>query len=355
MPPLASARPTIVVKGQDSAALTAGLLALTIVESTEGSHGCEAVFGNWGTPAAGQAGFLYFDRQLLDFGVSFLVRPPNSRSVSFDGSIVALGAGFPRDSPPTTTVRAEDRCIDLRMTPRTRTFEGVSDSDVMNRIASDHGLTPVIDVTGGQHKILAQVNQSDLAFLRDRARAVDADIWIDGDALHAHTRARRQDATVALALGGALREFSVVADLTHQRTAVVVGGWDVQRKEAIESVATDAVLAREIGDRVSGPALLASHFGSREESVVHTVPTSRDEGRARAESCFRTNARGFVVGRGVADDGEWRIRAGAHLDLTGVGPLFSGPYYVTESCRIFDAQSGMRTEFTAQTTGLGRG
>ena len=145
-----------------------------------------------------------------------------------------------------------------------------------------------------------------------------------------------------------------MADLAHQRTAIVVGGWDVQRKAAIESVATDAVLAREIGDRVSGPALLASRFGSREEAVVHAVPMSNEEGRALADASLRATAREFVVGHGVADDAEWQIRAGAPVDITGVGPLFSGSYYVTQSRHVFDAQGGMRTEFTAQTAGLGR-
>ena len=35
-------------------------------------------------------------------------------------------------------------------------------------IASDHSLTPEIDASGPTHKVLAQVNQSDLAFLRER-------------------------------------------------------------------------------------------------------------------------------------------------------------------------------------------
>jgi len=68
------------------------------------------------------------------------------------------------------------------MTRRTRSFADASDADVMRTVAQDHSLTPDIDVSGPTHKVLTQVNQSDLAFLRERARAVDAEVWVEGTA-----------------------------------------------------------------------------------------------------------------------------------------------------------------------------
>ena len=50
--------------------------------------------------------------------------------------------------------------------------------------------------------MLAQVNQSDLAFLRDLARREDAQIWVDGTTLKAATRAPRNGGTVELAWAG---------------------------------------------------------------------------------------------------------------------------------------------------------
>ena len=76
---------------------------------------------------------------------------------------------------------AEDRFQDLRMVRRSRTFEDVSDRDVIEQIAGEHGLTTDVDLDGPTYRVLAQVNQSDLAFLRERARAVDAELWLDGD------------------------------------------------------------------------------------------------------------------------------------------------------------------------------
>ena len=92
------------------------------------------------------------------------------------------------------------------MTRRSRTYEESSDADAVRFIASKHGLKPQVDMDGPTHAVLAQVNQSDLAFLRERARAVDAEVWVEGDTLHAQARARRNAGKVSLEYGRTLRE-----------------------------------------------------------------------------------------------------------------------------------------------------
>jgi uncharacterized protein len=343
---LRSGRPTIGVGGQDDADLEAGLLGLSVVETAQGLYRCEAVFGNWGGDD-----FRYFDRRKLDFGKPFSVKI--GADVIFDGKITALEAHFPYGKPPEIAVLAEDRFQDLRMTRRSRAFEDVSDADVIRRIASDHGLRPSVDVQGPTHKVLAQVNQSDLAFLRDRARAVGAELWMEGDALHAAPRSSRGRASVELKPGGALRELSILADLAAQRTSVTVGGWDVSRKEAISREATDAILQGELGSDESGASVLRAALGRRKEAIAHGVPLTGEEAQRRAEAHMRAIARRFVVARGVAEP-DGRLRVGATAELQDVGPLFNGRYYVSEVRHLFDGTHGLRTEFSAERPGLGR-
>ena len=181
------ARPTLSIGGQENGALSSGLLSLLIVEQTNGLYRCEALFGNWGNVNNG-TGFLYFDRAVLDFGKAFQVKL--GTDVIFDGKIMGLEANFPEGEAPEVNILAEDRFQDLRMTRRTRTFVDVSDTDVISQIANEHGLSPSVDVSGPTYKVLAQINQSDLAFLRERARAIDAELWMEGSTLrhkHAHS------------------------------------------------------------------------------------------------------------------------------------------------------------------------
>jgi uncharacterized protein len=335
--------------GQDNIALTEGLLSLLIAESTGGLYRCEALFGNWGT-RNGQIDFLYFDRRSLDFGKSFKVKL--GQDTLFDGKITGLEAHFPEGRPPQLAVLAEDRFQDLRMSRRTRVFTDVSDSDAFNRIAGDHGLTPNVSVTGPTHKVLAQVNQSDLAFMRERARSIDAELWMDGNTLNARSHANRNGGTLQMGFGNKLREFSVLADLSGQRTGVTVGGWDVAGKAGLKFEATESVIGGELGGDTGGASILSSAFGQRKETLAHTVPITSAEAQSAAESYFKMAARRFVIGRGVAQPNP-KLRVGSYLKLDGLGPLFSGKYYVAEVQHIFDAL-GLRSEFVAERPGLGQ-
>jgi Bacteriophage probable baseplate hub protein len=347
---LRTARPTINLDGQDSSSLSEGLLRMSIVEHTEGLYRCEAHFGNWG-PKDGSSDFLYFDRRTIDFGKTLKIK--YGGNVLFEGKITALEAHFPEGTQPELAVLAEDRFQDLRMTRRTRSFSDKSDSDLFNQIANDYGLTPSVNLTGGSHKFLTQVNQSDLAFLRERARAIGAEIWMDGSTLYAKQRTARATATTQLGYRNELHSFTVLADLAHQRTAVVASGWDVSSKEAIKYEATDSAISNELSGDTSGSSILQQALGQRKDSLAHSVPLETQEAQARAEAHFRLLARRFVVGHGVADT-QSDLRVGNLVDLSGLGPLFNGRYYLTEVVHLFDDIDGLRTEITTERAGLGQ-
>lgn len=347
---LQSARPTIIVAGQEQPTLSGGLLSLMMAGHTDGLDRCEARFGNWGT-VDNNIQFLYFDRRTLDFGKEFQVAL--GEQTLFNGKIMGLEADFPEGAPPEITVLAEDSLQNLRMTRRTRTFVDVSDADVCTQIANEHGLSPRVDVTGPTYKILAQVNQSDLAFLRERARTIGAELWMDGQTLCMASRSSRQGQAVQMKYGKELRAFTVCADAAMQRSSVTANGWDVASKAALQYEATESAISNELNGDASGASILTSAIGERKESLAHTVPLNSQEAQAVAESYFRMMARRFVVGRGVAEP-DGRLRVGATVDLQGLGPLFSGKYYLAQVTHRFDGANGFRTEFCAERPGLGQ-
>jgi phage protein D len=351
---LEDARPTVYVDGQESDDLRQGMLSLFIGESSEGMARCEICFGNQGALGQG-AGFLYFDRKTLDFGKSVRVA---YKGDLFEGRITGLEARFPKKSPPELMVLAEDALQDLRMVRRTRSFENQSDADVFSAIAGDHGMDKDIQLPGDKHKLLAQVNQSDLAFLRDRARAIEAELWISvangKPKLSAKARTGRQSSPpVKLGLHNELTEFTVLADVATQRTSVIASGWDVSAKAAVKYESTDTDLGSEVQGADSGAAILKKSFGERKESVAHGVPWTAGEAEARAKGYLKATARRFVVGHGIArTSGD--LRVGKVIDLDGLGPLFNGKYYLAGVRHRFDGKSGLRTEIAAERAALGR-
>ena len=353
-PGLFAARSRIDIGGSQSAALSDALQALLVEETTDGVARCEATFANWG-PRSGGVGVIFLDRSLVEFGkaVKISMGAGDASGVVFDGRVMAIEGRYLRDRSPEVVVLAEDRLQDLRMTRRTRTFENLSDSEVARQIASAHGLQATVNISGPTHKVLAQVNQSDLAFLRERARAADAEVWVEGASLHVESRTRRSGAEVELAYNGTLFEFAVTADLSGQVSGFTVAGWDVSGKEAASARATESAISGELNGGDSGSSILGSAFGTRDQQIVHDLPASNDAARALAESYYRRAARRFVRGSGIAE-GNAKIRVGATVKLSVLGAMFDGKYYVTRARHLFDPKQGYRTMFDVERPAIGR-
>jgi uncharacterized protein len=352
-PSLYAARPVVSLEGRVEQGLSISLLSASVEEDVEGLRRGEFVLGNWGETGQG-LGLVLSDRRLVDFGrtIEIVVGEGERRGEIFSGAITGLEEQYPQGRVPQLVVLAEDRLQDLRMTRRTRTFEDVTDEDVIGRVAADHGLHTEIDVDPVQYRVIAQVNESDLAFVRARARTVDAEVWLAAGVLYVQARAWRDAGAVTLTYGADLRDLSVLADLSHQRTGIGVTGWDVGAKQALLHDAAEPAIQAELAGATGGAATLARAFGPRADRFVHAVPLSSDEARAVAEARFRLVARRFLTGSGTAE-GDARIAVGSHVDLVGVSPAVAGRYYVTQTRHAYNESDGFRTTFHIERPGLG--
>jgi phage protein D len=340
----------IKIDGTFNADVSQNIVSAVITETTDGLYACEIDLLNHGL-----GGFLYFERDEFDFGteIEFSIGVGPSEEKLFQGYITGLEARYIQNGGSRLTILAEDGLQNLRMTRRTRTFEDMTDEDVMRTIAQEHSLQPDFeDLDGPTHRVLAQTNLSDLAFLRQCARRLNAEIWLDDQSLHVAPRSSRGSERVTLAYGANLQSFNVRADLAHQCTEFSVGGWDVQAKEAIHETADSSVISSELNGFQSGSEILDDAFGERIASYVHTAPHTTAEARAIAEAEYQMRARRFVTGSGTAD-GDPRIRVGAILELSQLGTMFNGDYYITSASHVIDLDSGYKTEFEVERAGIG--
>lgn len=335
----------LTIAGAFNAGVSQNIVAATVEESIDGLYRCEIELINFN---AGQ--YLYFDRATLNFGteIQYSVRLGSQEGQLFQGYITGLEAAYLDGGGSRLTILAEDKLQNLRMTRRSRTFERVKDVDVMQMIAQEHSLQTDFDsLDGPTHSLLAQTNLSDLAFLRQCARRLNAELWLAESVLHAATRPARATERVTLGYGANLQSFQVRADLAHQCTSLSVSGWDVADKAAIHETATESAIRSELNGGKSGSAILQAAFGERKQTIVHATPLSTAEATALADARYREKARQFVTGTGLAD-GDPNIRVGAILELTDLGALFDGDYYVVRTCHTIAVEQGYQTEFDVE-------
>jgi uncharacterized protein len=201
--------------------------------------------------------------------------------------------------------------------------------------------------------VVAQTNASDLTFLRERARYLDADVLLAGGTLVVRARADRPPLDVTWQYGTDLLGFDASAELAGQRSAVRVGGYDRSAKVALDEVATGSAVAPELDQgQQSGPALVAATFGDRIERLVHHAPDDVDAARALAAEALRSTARRFVKGSALIE-GDARARPGWCGTVEGLGPRFSGRYGIIGVRHTVDSANGFRSTLDLERPGLG--
>lgn len=348
---LGTASPVFSIAGRAVPSLARDCVRMVVDEGVEGLRTLEVHLVAAGVGAPGPPGdLLHLDGGEFDFGTDLTVAVGNEahQRTVFDGTVSGIEVVLGDSEPPLAVLLAEDRLMRLRMTSRMRSYTNVTDADVARTIAADHGLDADVSVAGPRYDVLQQLNQSDLAFLRERARLLQADLWCEGRTLHLADRPARPGQRVTLIHGADLLSCRITADLAHQRSRVTVGGYDARAKAVIDEHADGDAIAAEATAGRTGPAVLERALGSRPAFRVREVPLTTAEASSWARAQLLRRARRFVVATGLTR-GTPELTVGSRLRLELVGAPFDGEgYYVTRVTHTYDNERGLRTAFEAE-------
>ena len=347
----AATSPVFTLDGQLTGQLARDCLRLEVSEGIDGLKHLQLYLLAVGPGATSAAdGFLYLDRRVIDFGVTLRVslgRYGDQRDV-FEGTVSGIEAVFVDGEPPVVLVLAEDPLMRLRMTHRIRTYRDVTDEELAEQLADQHGLQADVEVDGPRYDVVQQANQSDLAFLRERARLLRAELWCTERTLHFRSRPNRQGTAVTLLQGADLLTVRVRADLAHQRSSVAVTGYDAQQAQPIDEQAGPDVLDAEVSGGRTGARLVGEAIGDSATYRVREVALTSEEAAAWARAEMLRRGRRFVSVCGTTK-GTPELVVGSQVTLQDVGAIFDGEgYYVTQVTHSFDNQQGFRTRFEAE-------
>jgi len=351
--PIYRARPTLRFAGDVDERATALVQTMVMSESEGGMRALELGLSNWASTRDGDAEYAFDESDNIRLGAEIEVyggEVDQPREI-FRGRITALESRHERGRPPELMVLAEDALQAARMARRSRVFRDQSPADVVRTVAGELGMQPEIAGLTAPVRTWAQLDETDLAFLRRLLARFDADLQMVGSALHVSPRGDVRRGQVTLSVENDLRSLSVAADLAEQVTSLSVRGWDVAQGQA---VTTEQRQGTHLGPGRgrSGFAVLAEAVGDRPDNIGHLAVGNQEEAQALAEAAFDRRARRFVRATGVTE-GNPNLRVGVHLTLTGIGTRFDNEYYVASTRHCFDPQDGYRTEFVAECAYLG--
>ncbi|KQV92623.1 phage late control D family protein [Pelomonas sp. Root1237] len=341
-----SARPTLRVDGQALPALDDLVRTFSVTEAEGGMSSLSLGMGNWGM-VGGSLGLVFDAGGPIKLGarVQLYAGETSGPIEIFDGQIHAIEASGSVGAPPSLLVLAEDKLYAARMSRRSKSYEASSVEDVVQTIASSHGLT--VDATGlpSGNALWVQMNESDLSFLRRVLSRSDCEMQVIGSTLQVRSSADMDRGTLDLTLYSQLQEVRVIADLSSQVTEVMARGFDPAAGSDFTKTSTGAQPGP--GSGRTGASLL-SDIGMERSENLGALPCRNDtEAQALADAAFDQRARQFVRLHGRTE-GNAGLRVGSRVNLHGVGRRFDNCYAVVEARHRFDPTSGYVTEFVAQ-------
>jgi phage protein D len=342
-----SARPTLLVDGARNDAVAVMLRSCVVREAEGGMSSLALTLSNWGL-VQGSIGYLFDAGGPMALGTQlklYFGETSAPRAV-FEGEVHAIEAQASTGAPPEISFLAEDKLFAARLARRSALYADQSPADVVHGIADRLGLRADIGDLGGAPGTWAQLNESDLAFLRRLLARHDCDLQISGDTLQVRRSGDRDRGTLSLSLYSQLQQVRVIADLADQVSSVSVGGFDVAAGSAYSASSRGAMAGPGAGS--TGAMLLAQ---SRSEHLAPVACRDEAEARALADAAFDQRARRFVRLHG-STEGNAELRVGTTLRVDGIGRRFDNSYAVVEATHRYDLISGYQTDFVAQSAYL---
>jgi phage protein D/phage baseplate assembly protein gpV len=265
------------------------------------------------------------------------------------GEITALEPEFQEGMIARLVVRGYDKSHRLYREVKSKAHLNKKDSDLASEIAQAAGLQADVETTQAVYEHIFQHNQSDLAFLHQRARRIGYECFVaDGKLVFRSPPTGSGELT--LRWGQDLLTFRPRMTLAEQVDEVVVRGWDVNKKEAIVGRAQQGQLYPQIQESKDG-ATWAQAFGTGKQILVRQPVGSQSEADTLAAARLDEISGAFVQAEGEAlrrPD----IRAGRMVTLEALGDRFSGTYLITGARHTYSAE-GLKTQFSVRGTRTG--
>jgi phage protein D len=261
----------------------------------------------------------------------------------FDGEFVEVEPDFGQGTHH-LTVRAFDRLHRLSRGRVVRSFQNITDSDVVQKLAQEVGLQADAAPTKQVYPYLFQNNQTNLEFLHERAAALGYLLYADGKKLCFKPPEQSQQ-EIELQWAGSLTEFRPRLTTLAQFSKVSSRGWDPQNKKEIVSEVNQGDGMREIGQNKQGGDMAKNAFNIEAADLISHVPI-RSQGVAdgMTKAAANRHQERFIQAEGTCG-GNPDIGAGSSVKIKSVGDQFSGTYLVTSVSHLYSAQHGYSTHF----------
>jgi phage protein D len=275
-----------------------------------------------------------------DVEIKTSARTAQSTTSIFKGQVVAFEPDFGKEGVE-FAVRALDKGHKLQRVRRVRTFQQMSASDIVRKVAQESGLTAKVTSTSVVHEFFQQSAETDWDFCWRLARLHGYRVFVDDRDLVFQPADTPDGSPITLKWQETLASFRPRVSGIQQLDTVSVRSWDPKAKANVNGQASR-------GASSSAPRLqrskVATDSGGGTTLIADRVAFNSGEANAIAKSALDGRADAYVEAEGLAF-GNPAIKAGCKVTIDGVGSQLGGTYYVTSADHTYRGKTGYMTSF----------
>ncbi len=253
-----------------------------------------------------------------------------------EGEITAIETHFTSESQAPVVIRGYDVAHRLHRGRYNRSFQNITDSDIVQQIAGEAGIkTNKIESSGSPHTYVFQENQTNMEFLRERAARLGFEVFVQDGKLNFRKPTAGESLTLQWLKD--IHSFQVRISSAEQVSSVQVRGWDYTNKAPIVSTKSSqtapVITTTEYGKGSSTSSSFRGQPSKPTMIVVDQPVSSTTEADNIAQAVFNELGGEFVQAD-ARGNGDSKIRPGKVVKLSNLGK-YSGSYYITETRHLY--------------------
>ncbi len=269
----------------------------------------------------------------------------------FKGIIVKHGIKI-RQEGTFLLIECKDKAVKMTLGKKSRYFYESKDSDIIQELIEDHGLSANVETTTSEYPEMIQYRATDWDFMIARAQFNGHLCFIDDGEITTGKPDISSNTEETVVFGSSIYEFDGEIDARDQYQTITSYAWDPVEQSVQETGAEDPgfqlngnLSSSDIANALEVENLELRHGG---QLTLEDLQEWSD-GRAVYQQLAKTKGR-------VRFQGIPNIKPGKTIQLEGVGNRFSGVIYVTairheiaDGNWLIDAQFGLNPEMFSET------
>ncbi|MEL6863534.1 MAG: type VI secretion system tip protein VgrG [Bacteroidota bacterium] len=243
----------------------------------------------------------------------------------FKGIITSQSIQYKEHSGSMLLVECRDKAVKMTIGQNNGVFTDSTDSDVMQTLASNHGLSADVSSTSNTYPQIIQYYSTDWDFLLARAEVNGMVVVASDNQLTVGPPKVDGSPVETLTFGNNVFEFNTKMDARTQLSGVQATAWDYKNQALVDATASDPSVPDQ--GNISG-STLSDVVNSNDYQLLSTVNLDSDSLKSWADGQLLKSRMAKIRGE-MKVDGNAAFKPNVVVQLKGMGSRFDGTAYVS--------------------------